>query len=84
LYISPLEEIAGRSGIDLQEFRLLYKLFSSHTHCFPMSFYRMGEQNSGRGVHNKYEEEYTILCLSFAEKILTSARDEMKTIFGIK
>lgn len=83
-YIYPMEEIAERFGVDLQEFRLLYKLFSSHVHCLPMSFYRMKEQNSGRGVHSEYEEGYTLLCLSFAEKILASARDEMKTIFGIK
>ncbi len=79
-----MEEIAERFGVDLQEFRLLYKLFSSHAHCLPMSFYRMKEQNSACGVHSEYEEGYTLLCLSFAEKILASARDEMKTIFGIK
>lgn len=82
-YLSSLEDIAVRAGVDLQNFRLLYKLFSSQVHGLPMSFYRMDEQNRGRGVHSDAEEGYSSLCLSFAVTLLVGARDEMKTIFPI-
>lgn len=80
-YLSPLEDIAVRASIDLHIFRWLYKLLSSQVHGLPMSFYRMGEQNRGRGVHSEAEEDYTSLCLSFAVALLVAARDEMKILF---
>ena len=40
-YLSPLEDIAVRAGVDLQEFRWLYKFSSTHVHGYPMSFYLM-------------------------------------------
>lgn len=82
-YLSSLEDIAARSGVDLHLFRLLYKLFSTQVHGLPMSFYRMGEQNRGRGVHSDAEEEYSSLCISFAVTLLVDARDEMKILFPI-
>ncbi len=48
-YLSPLEDIAERAGIDRSEFRFLYVLFSSHVHALPMSFYRIGGDNIERG-----------------------------------
>lgn len=82
-YLSPLENIAVRAGVDLNTFRWLYRLFSSQVHGLPMSFYRMGEQNRGRGVHSKSEEFYANLCLSFAVALLVAARDEMKILFPV-
>lgn len=82
-YLSPLEEIASRAGVDLHTFRWLYKFLSSHVHGLPMAFYRMGQQERGRGVHSDTEEGYTSLCLSFVVSLLVSSRDEMKQKFGI-
>ncbi len=82
-YLSPLEEIASRAGVDVHTFRWLYKFLSSHVHGLPMSFYRMGEQERGRGVHSDTEEGYTSLCLSFVVSLLVRSRDEMKQKFGI-
>lgn len=82
-YLSPLEEIAVRAGVELQTFRWLYKLFSSQVHGLPLSYYRMGEQNRGRGVHSESEEGYTSLCISFALTLLVATRDEMKTLFPV-
>ncbi len=82
-YISSLEEIAIRAGVELDTFRLLYRLLSSHVHGLPMSFYRMGEEERGRGVISEVEEGYTSLCLSFAGRLLVAASDEMKTLFPI-
>jgi hypothetical protein len=81
-YLFPLEEIGQRAGIDRQTFRWLYKLLSIHVHGLPMSFYRMGSQERGRGVHSEVEEGYTSLCLSFAISLLVAARDEMEKLFA--
>ena len=84
-YLSSLEDIGVKAGVDIHTFRWLYKLFSSQVHGLPMSFYRNGEQNRGRGVHSETEEQYTSLCLSFALTLLVGARDEMRAIFaGVK
>jgi hypothetical protein len=81
-YMFPLENIASRCSIDLGTFRWLYKLLSSHVHGLPLSFYRMGDQERGRGVHSEVEEGYTSLCLSFAVSLLVAARDEMERLFA--
>ncbi len=80
-YLYPLEDIASKAGVDKQIFRWLYLLLSSHVHGLPMSFYRMGEQERGRGVHSDVEEGYTSLCLSFSMSLLIHARDEMTGLF---
>lgn len=81
-YMESLESIAARIDVDLSTFRLLYRLFSNQVHGLPMSFYRMGEQNRGRGVHSESEGGYTCLCISFAVKLLVGARDEMRILFA--
>jgi hypothetical protein len=80
-YLHSLEDIAARAGVDVLTFRWLYKLLSSHVHGLPLSFYRMGEQERGRGIHSEVEEGYTQLCLSFAISLLVAARDEMERLF---
>lgn len=80
-YLSPLEDIATRAGVDLHTFRWLYKFLSSHVHGLPMAFYRMGQQERGRGVHSDTEEGYTSLCLSFVTSLLVRSRDEMNEKF---
>lgn len=82
-YLHSLEEIASRAGVDLDTFRWLYKFLSSHVHGLPMSFYRMGQQERGRGVYSDTEERYTSLCLSFVASLLVKSRDEMIEKFGI-
>lgn len=84
-YLHSLEDIASRAGVDIHTFRWLYKLLSSHVHGLPLAFYRMGEQERGRGVHSEVEEGYTQLCLSFAISLLVAARDEMESLYsGVK
>ncbi len=82
-YIEPLETIAVRAGVELHQFRWLYKFLSSHAHGLPLSFYRMGRfDDRGRGLHNPVEDNYTCLCISFALTLLVGARDEMKALFA--
>jgi hypothetical protein len=80
-YMQPLEAIAERAGVELQTFRMVYRLFSSQVHGLPMAYYRMGEQDRGRGVYSSSEEGFTTLCLSFAISLLVASRDEMQELF---
>jgi len=80
-FLYPLEEIAEKAGVDRQQFKFLYVLFSSHVHSLPMSFYRIGDER-GRGLPTPAEEGYTCLCLSFALTLLIKSRDEMRKLFA--
>ena len=82
-YLFPLEAIAEKAGIELEQFRFLFVLFSSHVHGLPMSFYRIGADNPerGRGLPSEVEEGYSSLCLSLASTLLTATRDEVHGLF---
>jgi hypothetical protein len=83
-YLSALEVLAERAGIDVTTFRWIYKFFSSHVHSLPMSFYRIGsgEEERGRGLPSPTEEGYTSLCMSLASTFLASTRDEVHELFS--
>lgn len=80
-YLLPLEQLAERAGMGRNLYRFLQKLFSTHVHSLPMSFYRIGADR-GRGLPSSVEEGYTSLTLSACCTMLTAARDEMIVIFG--
>ncbi len=80
-YLYALEDIALKAGIEKKTFKWLYRFLSSHVHSLPMSFYRMGYEERGRGVYSGVEEDYTSLCLSFCISLLVKSRDEMKRLF---
>jgi hypothetical protein len=80
-YLYALEDIAVKAGVEKKTFRWLYCLLSSHVHGLPMSFYRMGHEERGRGVHSEVEEGYTSLCLSFCVSLVVRSRDEMEKLF---
>lgn len=82
-YVEPLEKIATRAGIEIKQFRWLYKFLSGHVHGLPLSFYRMGRfDERGRGLHCDVEDGYSCLCVSFALTLLVKSRDEMKQLFA--
>ncbi|MEJ2376065.1 MAG: DUF5677 domain-containing protein [Pseudolabrys sp.] len=80
-YLLPIEEMMERAGLDMPTYRFLNILFSSHVHGLPMSYYRMGEQERGRGLPSRVEEGNTIVCLSLASALLTATRDEVNELF---
>ncbi|WFU62694.1 DUF5677 domain-containing protein [Bradyrhizobium brasilense] len=80
-YLFAIEEMMERAGLDKPTYRLLNVLFSSHVHGLPMSYYRMGMQERGRGLPSPIEEGYTTLCLSLASALLTATRDEVHELF---
>jgi len=82
-YLVPLEEIAVAAGVDLHNFRWIYKFLSSHVHGLPLSFYRIGRDydDRGRGLHSRTEDNYACLCISLSLTLLIRSRDEMKALF---
>ena len=70
-----------RAGLKRATYRLLHIVFSSHVHGLPMSYYRMGVQECGRGLPSPIEEGYTTMCLSLASVLLTATRDEVHELF---
>ncbi len=80
-YLFPIEDMAENAGIEKETYRFLHILFSSHVHGLPMSYFRMGEQERGRGVPSPVEEGYTSICLSCAASLLASTRDEVHNLF---
>jgi len=80
-YLLPIEEMIERAGHDKPTYRFFNVLFSSHVHGLPMSYYRMGVQERGRGLPSPIEEGYTTICLSLASVLLTATRDEVHELF---
>ncbi|MGV2870596.1 DUF5677 domain-containing protein [Colwellia sp. E150_009] len=73
-FLLSKEEIVQRGGGDTQDFLGLYKFLSVQAHSYPMNFYKMGDEERGRGVHSEVEEEYTTLCLELTNSHLEAAR----------
>jgi hypothetical protein len=82
-YIYPLEDILEKAGLEKRTYRYLNVLFSSAVHGLPMSYYRMGEQERGRGLPSPVEKGYTSMCHSLAATLLVRTRDEIEALFGV-
>lgn len=80
-YLYPLDEMLEKAGMEKNTYRWLNVLFSSHVHGLPMSYYRMGQQDRGRGVPSPVEEGYTSLCHSLTATLLVRTRDEVHILF---
>jgi len=80
-YLLSLEDIAERSGINKNNFKFIYRLLSYHVHSLPLSFYNMDSQERGRGLYGDVEENYILICISTIIQLMTSAWDEMLTLF---
>ena len=79
-YLVPLENIAIRCGMDVATFRVLYRFYSVQLHGLPVSFYRTGDKNRGRGIRNNVDEGYLTTCVALASELLTAACDEMERL----
>lgn len=80
-YLYPIEDLIGKANFDKATYRYLNILFSSSVHGLPMSYYRMAEQERGRGLPSPVERGYTSICLSLASVLLTGTRDDLKELF---
>jgi hypothetical protein len=76
------DEILQRMGKFDPKTRGYYRFLSSHTHSFPLSFYRMAEQNRGRGEENDIEKGYIGSTLEFCAEVLETSTDEFQNSFA--
>lgn len=75
------DDVIDRTSLDKARFRMLYRLFSAHTHTGPISFYRMAEHGRGHGVVNSHDGQYVCHAVDFAIDILERASDDLITLF---
>jgi hypothetical protein len=80
-YLYPIELMLEKAGLEKETYRFFHVLFSSHVHGLPMSYFRMGEQDRGRGMPSEVEQGYTTICLSLAATLLAATRDEDHELF---
>lgn len=75
------DDVLDSMGVDRAEFRLVYRLFSQHTHTGPMAFYDMLESERGAGVETRKEKAYLLLAMSYAHRFIEAAVRTHLTIF---
>ena len=75
------DQIVNSYGGNVNDFRFLYRFLSNQVHSLPMSFYRVGEQERGRGVESEVEVGYTALCLDTAHQYLDLAFKDYRNLF---
>jgi hypothetical protein len=80
-FLLTQDEILGQLGEDISHFRGMYCFLSVHVYALPMSFYRMGEQDRGRGLENQVERDYICLALEFAGHFLRRAIQDLVSLF---
>ena len=80
-YSITRDELIERIGEDPYYFRAMYRFLSSQVHTFPMSFYRMVEQDRGRGLENRVERNYISLALEFVGPWIKDAIRKMINYF---
>jgi hypothetical protein len=75
------DDLLVKIDFDQGSFRGLYRLFSSHTHTGPISFYRMAETGGGSGVPNRKDQFYTTVAVGLATRLMERACADMLAIF---
>jgi hypothetical protein len=75
------DQILQRMGEFEQRTRGYYRFLSSHTHSFPLAFYRMAEANRGRGEQSESEKGYTAGAIEFATTVVGRATEDMRSAF---
>jgi hypothetical protein len=75
------DEVLHRMGEFEQRTRGYYRFLSSHTHSFPLAFYRMTEHNRGRGEENEVDKGHMAAAIEFASGVLTRTTTDMQAAF---
>jgi len=76
------DEILQRMGKLDPRMRGYYRFFSSHAHSFPLSFYRMAEDDRGQGVENDVDKGYIAGTLEFCTDLLETSTDGFQKTFA--
>jgi len=75
------DDIVEKTGSNKNDFKLMYKMFSSSMHSLPMGFYRMIEGSRGTGVKTETEIAYNGLALETAQQFIQQATFDMLEFF---
>jgi len=71
-FLLSKEQIIESNGGSREDFLGLYKFLSANAHSYPMGFFKMSEQEFGKGVHSAIEESYTDMILNLTSSHLDS------------
>jgi len=74
-------QIQEKMGLDKNSFKGFYKLQSQHIHSLPMSFYRMLDEDRGRGRENNVDKGYIGQSTWMVSVYLTQATINMIELF---
>jgi hypothetical protein len=78
------DEILARmgQGENKRNFRGMWRYLSTHAHTYPVAFYRMAEQGTGRGLENNKEKGMiTLVLLPYGEDVLRDATKRFNALF---
>jgi hypothetical protein len=75
------DDVLAEMGVDMKNFRFLYRFFSQHTHSGPIAFYRMAEHGRGTGIETRHEKIYMLIAIEPVSGALSQAIKEHLTIF---
>jgi len=79
MYLSN-KEISERLPFKTDEFNLLYRFFSNHTHSSPLAYFSISNER-GRGEENETEVSYLAMTLESCIKYLSATIIDMITLF---
>jgi hypothetical protein len=75
------DQILDRLGVLDADVRGLLTFISSHTDLSPLTFYRTGDKNRGRGEENQVDMHYTAMALDLALDFIIRADADMQALF---
>lgn len=76
------DDVIERTSFDKKHFRMLYRLYSAHTHTGPIAFYRMGEHGRGHGFMNPHDAKNIAFALEFATELMRQATEGTLGLFS--
>ena len=77
ILLQSRDEIIANLGMDIDFFRGYYIFLSCHAHSYPLGFYRMGENNRGRGVENISDSHHVQSALEVATHVVKKCARNM-------
>ena len=81
IYHLTRDDLLARINIPRSIYRGWYRFFSQHVHSLPMSFYRMGDGDQGRGLESEFERGTTKTAIEIATPFIARATIEMIRLF---
>jgi hypothetical protein len=75
------DQILDRLGVLDPEGRGLFRFCSSHADVSPLSYYRTGDNNRGRGEENEIDVHYTATAVAIAREFVQRSDSDIQILF---